>query len=85
MKQPQNAPVPVEEQVLVIYAGTKGWTDPVPVAEVQRFETELREFFRAHHAELLADIAKTGNLPEAATLDKGLQTFVDGFDTGKVD
>jgi len=85
LKQPQNAPVPVEEQVLVIYAGTKGWTDPVPVAEVQRFETELREFFRAHHAELLADIAKTGNLPEAATLDKGLQTFVDGFDTGKVD
>jgi F-type H+-transporting ATPase subunit alpha len=85
LKQPQNAPVPIEEQVLVIYAGTKGWTDPIPVAEVQRFEIELREFFRAHHAELLADIATTGNLPEAAVLDKGLQTFVDGFDTGKVD
>jgi len=85
LKQPQNAPVPVEEQVLVIYAGTKGWADSVPVGEVQRFETELREFFRAHQSELLADIAKTGQLPDTAVLDKGLQTFVDGFDTGKVD
>ena len=35
LKQPQNRPVPVEEQVLAIYAGTKGWADSVPVSEVQ--------------------------------------------------
>src|ERR1019366_3519536 len=50
LKQPLNAPVPVEEQVLVVYAGTKGWADTVPVSEVIRFEAELREFFRAQHA-----------------------------------
>ena len=46
LKQPQNQPVPVEEQVLVIYAGTKGWTDTVPVSEVRRFATELIEYFK---------------------------------------
>ena len=50
LKQPQNAPVPVEEQVLVIYAGTKGWADSVPVPEVQRFATELIEYFKGNHA-----------------------------------
>src|SRR6202034_1848785 len=57
LKQPQNAPVRVEEQVVVIYAGTKGWTDSIPVSEIQRFESELREYFGAHHSELLAEIA----------------------------
>jgi F-type H+/Na+-transporting ATPase subunit alpha len=52
---------------------------------VLRFETELREYFRAHHAELLERIATTGNLPEVAELDKALQSFLDGFDTGKAD
>ena len=50
LKQPQNAPVPVEEQVLVVYAGTKGWADSVPVPEVQRFATELIEYFKGNHA-----------------------------------
>jgi len=84
LKQPQNAPVPVGEQVLVIYAGTNGWTDTVPVPEVRRLETELREFFRAHHADLLKHITDTGELPDRAELDKGLQAFLDGFDTGTV-
>jgi F-type H+-transporting ATPase subunit alpha len=82
LKQPQNAPVPVEEQVLVVYAGTQGWTDSIPVSEVRRFEQELREYFRANHRELLETIAGSGTLPQTDELDKGLQTFVDGFDTG---
>jgi F-type H+-transporting ATPase subunit alpha len=85
LKQPQNAPVPVAEQVIVVYAGGNGWADTVPVPEVLRFESELREFFRAHHADLLEQIATSGNLPAAADLDKALQAFLDGFDTGKVD
>jgi F-type H+-transporting ATPase subunit alpha len=84
LKQPQNAPVPVEEQVLVVYAGTNGWADTVPVPEVRRFETELREHFRANHPDLLGAIRTTGSLPDAAQLDKGLQAFIDGFDTGTV-
>ena len=85
LKQPQNEPVPVEEQVVVIYAGTRGWTDKVPVEHVRRFETELREFFRANHAEMLEGIRSTGALPDEKDLDSALETFLDGFDTGKVD
>jgi F-type H+/Na+-transporting ATPase subunit alpha len=84
LKQPLNAPVPVEEQVLVVYAGTKGWADTVPVSEVIRFEAELREFFRAQHADLLEHIRTTGTLPDTDALDAGLKSFIDGFDTGKV-
>jgi F-type H+/Na+-transporting ATPase subunit alpha len=83
LKQPQNDPVPVEEQVLVIYAGTKGWTDTVPVEHVRRFETEVREYFRGNHPELLAAIRTTGKLPEEVELDKALQAFLDGFHTGE--
>jgi F-type H+-transporting ATPase subunit alpha len=84
LKQPQNAPVPVEEQVLVVYAGTKGWADSVPVSEVQRFATELIEYFKGNHAAVLSSIKSTGTLPDGDELDKGLTSFVEGFDTGKV-
>jgi F-type H+-transporting ATPase subunit alpha len=85
LKQPQNAPVPVEEQVLVVYAGTKGWADSVPVPEVQRFATELIEYFKGNHAAVLEAIRTKGALPDGDELDKGLASFVEGFDTGKVD
>ncbi len=85
LKQPQNQPVPVEEQVLVIYAGTKGWADTVPVSEVRRFSVELVEYFRANHPAVLEAVRTTKNLPEGDELDKGLTTFLEGFDTGKVD
>src|SRR5271155_815166 len=56
LKQGLNAPMPVEEQGLVIFAGTKGWLDEIPVEDVRRFESELREYFRANHPELLEHI-----------------------------
>jgi F-type H+/Na+-transporting ATPase subunit alpha len=80
LKQGQNAPVPVEEQVLVVYAGTNGWVDSIPVSEVRRFEVEMREYFRADHSDLLDSIRTTGNLPNASDLDKALQSFLDAFD-----
>ncbi len=83
LKQPQNAPMPVEEQVVVIYAGTNGWVDDIPVSEVRRFEAELLEFMRANHPELLTHIRDSGTLPEEAKLDKALQSFKDGFDVGE--
>ncbi|MDA8313150.1 MAG: F0F1 ATP synthase subunit alpha [Actinomycetota bacterium] len=85
LKQPQNEPLPVEEQVVVIYAGTHGWADTVAVDQVRRFETELREYMRANHPELLEEIRSTGKLPEEAQLDLAMRTFLEGFDTGKVD
>src|SRR5580658_4016289 len=80
LKQPQNAPVPVEEQVIVVFAGTKGYTDAVPVSEVQRYESELRTYFRANHPELLEGIRTTGAAPDTAEITKVLQEFKDGFD-----
>jgi F-type H+-transporting ATPase subunit alpha len=85
LKQPQNDPLPVEEQVLVVYAGTRGWADSVPVPEVRRFEVELREHIRANHRQLLEHIANTGTLPDTAALDDAIRSFLEGFDTGKVD
>jgi F-type H+-transporting ATPase subunit alpha len=85
LKQPQNEPMPLEEQVLVIYAGTRGWTDEIPVSEVRRFEVELREYFRASHADLLGEIRQTGDLPDTDALDGALKSFLDGFDTGSED
>jgi F-type H+/Na+-transporting ATPase subunit alpha len=85
LKQPQNAPVPVEEQVLVVYAGTNGWVDSVAIEEVRRFEVEVREFFRANHPELLGHIRTTGTLPDTDALDKALQEFLNAFDAGTAD
>ena len=85
LKQPQNKPLPVEEQVAVIYAGTHGWADSVPVEQVRRFDTELREHLRANHPELLEKIRTTGQLPDEQELDAAMRGFLEGFDTGKVD
>jgi F-type H+-transporting ATPase subunit alpha len=79
LKQGLNAPVPVEEQVVAIYAGTRGWIDTVPVVDVTRFEAELLTDFRAKHADLLAEIRDTKALPDTDKLDAALKSFLDGF------
>ena len=79
LKQGLNAPVPVEEQCVVIYAGTRGWLDTVPVEDVIRFEAELLTDFRAKHTDLLAHIRDTGTLPDAEKLDVAMKSFVDSF------
>ncbi|MGC8462318.1 MAG: F0F1 ATP synthase subunit alpha [Acidimicrobiales bacterium] len=82
LKQGLNAPVPVEEQVLVIYAGSRGFVDSVPISEVQRYESEVRSYFRANHADLLETIRTTGALPDTDAFDKALEVFGQSFDTG---
>jgi F-type H+-transporting ATPase subunit alpha len=79
LKQGLNAPVPVEEQVVAIYAGTKGWLDTVAVEDVTRFEAELMTDFRAKHADLLKEIRDTLALPDTAKLDVALKSFLDSF------
>ncbi len=56
LKQPLNSPMPVEEQVVSIFAGTKGYLDTLPVVDVRRFEAELLEHMRSRHGALLAGI-----------------------------
>jgi F-type H+-transporting ATPase subunit alpha len=84
LKQGLNAPVPVEEQVLVIFAGSEGYVDEVPVSEVQRFESEVRQYFRANHSDILDGIRESGKLPEGDKLEAALRSFTDSFDTGEV-
>ncbi len=57
LKQPQYEPVPLEEQVMIIYAGTKGYMDRVPVARVREYEKAFLNFMRTMHPEVGADIA----------------------------
>ena len=79
LKQGLNAPVPVEEQVVVIYAGTRGWLDTVPVDDVRRFESELLTNFRAKHDDLLEHVRSEGTLPDTDQMDAALKSFLDGF------
>jgi len=81
LKQGINQPVPVEEQVIVVFAGTKGYADGVPVSEVQRYESELRVYFRSSQSDLLDSIRDTGRLPEGDALDKAMTAFNQQFGT----
>ncbi len=56
LKQPQYRPMSVEEQVVSMYAATRGFMDDVPVASIQVFEAELLDFVRSAKADILSDI-----------------------------
>ena len=75
--------------MVVIYAGTHGLTDDIPVPEVQRFERELRAYFRAKHADLLEQIRDTGQLPDESAMDAAIselkKAFVTDDDTPTLD
>jgi F-type H+-transporting ATPase subunit alpha len=81
LKQPLNSPMPVEEQVVSIFAGTAGYLDRIPVVDVRRFEAELLDHMRTRRADLLAHIRDTGALPEGDALDAALKEFVETFET----
>jgi F-type H+-transporting ATPase subunit alpha len=71
--------------VLIIFAGSEGYVDGIPVPEVQRYESEVRAYFRATHADILEYIRTSGKLPEGDKLETALRAFTDSFDTGKAD
>src|SRR5438067_1759661 len=77
LKQPQFAPVPVEEQVMAIFAGTRGYLDTVQVSDVGRFEASMLSELRAKHPELVAAIRNEGEVSEAT--DKALSGFLDDY------
>ncbi|MDX1630212.1 MAG: F0F1 ATP synthase subunit alpha, partial [Fulvivirga sp.] len=66
LKQPQYSPVPVEEQVAIIYVSTKGMIDDVPIDKVKEFEQNLLDLLRSKHAHVLETLA-AGKLEESAT------------------
>jgi F-type H+-transporting ATPase subunit alpha len=64
LKQPQFSPMPVEEQVVSIFAGVNGYLDTVPVNAVTRFESALLAHFRSDHADVLGKIRETKTLDD---------------------
>ncbi|MAI61354.1 MAG: F0F1 ATP synthase subunit alpha [Micavibrio sp. TMED27] len=83
--QPQYSPLSVEEQVVVIFAGTKGYLDDVPVSKVAAFEERLLEALRASGKEILETLRDEKKISE--DLEKQMHAFVGdfakGFDTAK--
>ena len=82
LKQPQFVPVPVEEQVLAIYAVTNGLMDSVPVTEMAEFEAGLRDYVRTRHGALLDHISNTGELPDTDELDSVIRAYAESFGQG---
>ena len=81
LKQPQSSPIPVEEQVAIIWAGTTGELDSVAVADVRRFEQEFIDYLRREHGDMLAGIRETGKLGDdtEATLNSAMVAFKEQF------
>ena len=77
LKQPQYQPMPVEEQVISLYAGTRGYLDDIPVEAVRKFEDELLDFMRNQKAEILNEIVETQDL--SAELDKKIAAAIEEF------
>jgi F-type H+/Na+-transporting ATPase subunit alpha len=87
LKQPQYAPVPVEEQIVTIWAVTNGKLDAIPVADVRRYESELREYMASRHSELMASLKSDGQLGDdrVATLESAIDDFNSTFQPSKVE
>jgi F-type H+-transporting ATPase subunit alpha len=79
LKQPQFSPVPIEEQVAAIFAGTNGFLDRVPIDAIGRFESSMLNELRSTKPELLEAIRTEREISEAT--DKGLREFLTGFAT----
>jgi F-type H+-transporting ATPase subunit alpha len=93
LKQGQYVPVPVEEQVLMLYSGTssdesgRNWIRDVPVEDIQRYTSELLQFAKSKHADLLKEILEKKQLTDdiQAKLDELLRAFAKVFVTSEKD
>lgn len=79
LKQPLHEPLPVEKQVLILYALTHGFLDSIPVEDVARYERELDSNFESSHSDLLKTIRETGDLPDEDEMNEAIKSFNEGF------
>ncbi len=81
LKQPQYQPVPVEKQVVVIYAATNGYLDPIPVEQVRAYEIDLYKFLDTRKAQLLSSLADKKQIDDAikGELNGALKEFGETF------
>jgi F-type H+-transporting ATPase subunit alpha len=85
LKQPQFKPLPFEKQVLIIFAGTSGVLDDLPVESIGRFESELYSFIENAHPGVLAQIREKKALDDALKneMKNVLKEFKDRFTSEK--
>jgi F-type H+-transporting ATPase subunit alpha len=80
LKQGLNSPLVVEEQVVLIWAGTRGHLDAVEVSDVKRFEAEVLDWFRTRHSDVLADIRTSGKIADEDAFDALVVAFAEQFE-----
>ena len=77
LKQPQYQPMPAEKQILSLYAGTRGFLDPIPVEKITEYEKQMQEFMEAKHSDILQEIKEKKQLtPE---LDEKIKQALEEF------
>jgi F-type H+/Na+-transporting ATPase subunit alpha len=81
LKQPQYEPLPVEKQVAIIFAGTNGYLDAIPISEMRSFEVELYSFLEARYPDVLRGIATKKQLDDElkAALNAAVKEFATDF------
>ncbi len=81
LKQPQNSPLPLNEQVAVIYAGINGYLDEIPVDKVVEFTQGLREYLRNNKSQYCETVQKSKALDEASEnlLKEGIKEYKQAF------
>ena len=81
LKQPQYSPLPVQKQVMSIFAGTKGYLDDVATSDVTRFEAEMLKYLDTNAPEIGEDIVKNKKITDAneAALKKAIEDFKQTF------
>ena len=79
LKQGLHSPMPVEEQTVSLYAGTRGYLDSIPVGDVRRFESELIEWFRTRHADMLDGVKSSGAIADADAFEAAIKAFAEHF------
>jgi F-type H+-transporting ATPase subunit alpha len=77
LKQPQYSPMPVEEQVISLFAGTKGYLDGIPVGKVGEFERRMLSELKVREPSVLAGIRDSREMKP--DVEKTLTSFMDGF------
>jgi F-type H+/Na+-transporting ATPase subunit alpha len=83
LKQPLNSPMPVEEQVVVIYAGTNGFLDDLGVDQVRPFERALLDFVRTRRPEIFDGIRTSGAMPADEAVRQAVQEAKEQFLAGQ--
>ncbi|MDA8353765.1 MAG: F0F1 ATP synthase subunit alpha [Firmicutes bacterium] len=80
LKQDENQPMPVEKQIISIYAATRGYLDDVAVEDVQRFESELLSYVETERSDVLKKIREEQKLSDE--MEEGIKSAVQDFKKG---